>query len=72
MFYSGAYLGGGGEGITVSSKILASANLPKYESHEKCAQTFKGCNSRFGIIFVEDMSFYGEIFSFYTKKPGHF
>ena len=57
---------------TVPFKILASANLPKHESHLKFAQTFKGCNSRSGIIFVEDMSFYGKTFSFNTKKLGHF
>ena len=58
--------------ITVPSKIIASANLPNSESHKKFAQTFQGCNSRSGIIFVEDMSFYGKTFAFDTKKLGHF
>ena len=39
---------------TVPCKILGSANLPKYENHKKFAQTVKGCNSRSGIIFVQN------------------
>ena len=57
---------------TVPSKSLTNANLPIYENQKKFVQTFKGCNSRPGIVFVQNKSFYGKTLSFDTKKLEHF